>query len=135
MVKALSRRAVDSATIKVVPSGVIAMPLGKSRCSATTVTWSSGSIRTITPPPTLPVAALAPDAGLGSNIGAAVLVDHHVTEGCGDQVAEISQQFDGVAVVTQHLAALGGHDQQGAVGPEAQPGRRMSGYRQGGHGA
>ena len=50
MLNAVSRRPIDSATIRVWWSGVMAMPLGKSRSRATTLTVSSGSTRRMTPP-------------------------------------------------------------------------------------
>src|SRR6478672_13683898 len=50
MANAVNRRPTDSATISVLPSGVMTIPLGKSRSPATTVTVSSGSTRTMTPP-------------------------------------------------------------------------------------
>src|ERR1700743_343053 len=50
MLKAVNRRPIDSATIRVRWSGVMAMPLGKSRSRATTLAVSSGSTRTMTPP-------------------------------------------------------------------------------------
>ena len=55
------------------------MPLGKSRSSATTVTVSSGSTRTMTPP----------SRRLGSDVRAAAVVDDHVAEARGHDVGQV----------------------------------------------
>ena len=98
------------------------MPLGKSR----SVGDDGGRVIGIDPDDD---AALA---GLRSDVGATGVVDDHVTEVGGSQFGQIGDRGDVIAVVGQQLAGFGRHDQQGAVGPEAQPRRRVPGQRQGG---
>lgn len=77
----------------------------------------------------------AATAGLGSDVGASALVEHHVAQRCRGHLVQVGKQFHRFAVVAQHLPLLGGHDVQGPIGAKTQAGRRMSGQRQRGHGS
>ncbi len=94
MVNAVNRRPVDSATIRVVRSGVITIPLGKSRSSATMADRAIGI-------DSRDDAALA---CLRSDICAPGGVDDHVAEVRRHEVGQIGDRFDGVSVVAQELA-------------------------------
>ena len=123
MANAVNRRPTDSATISVLPSGVMTIPLGKSRSPATTVTVSSR----VDPHDD---AALT---SLGSDVRTAEVVDDHVAEARRHDVGQVGDGRDGFAVVAQYLPVLGRGDQQRPVGTESQTGRRVTRQRQLGH--
>ena len=102
MVNAVNRLPIDSATISVARSGVIDHSVGEVEVLGD----DGGRVVGVDPHDDTALERLRPD------VGAPEIVDHHVAEVRRHDVGQIGDGRDGFAVVPQHLAVLGGGDQQ-----------------------